>query len=151
MKSTETRARMLDRYYRRHAGMVKKVRRYYLMKDEEELAVIRAELTRRQHMLGNIPLLASTTPIVFLIFGSQVNRYFPHDSLHWLIVAILSILVIVWSINHHFKQKGRVHLDLWLIEQILKDRFQNAYSAVQLGEVSFGGAAPPFDRKDGSK
>ncbi|ASS75227.1 hypothetical protein CIG75_09695 [Tumebacillus algifaecis] len=138
MKSTERNPQVLDAYYRAHEGIVKDLSHYYQSKSKEELWLIRAELTRRRHVLGNIPLLASTTPIVFLIFGTQVNKYFPHDSLRWMIVAVSSILIIVWSINHHFRQKGRVHLDLWLIEEIMKERFQNAGRAVQLEEEGTG-------------
>jgi hypothetical protein len=138
LKSIETKPEVMDGYYRKHAGIVKKLYRYYSGKTGEELWTIRAVLTKRQHMLGNIPLLASTTPIVFLIFGGQVNQYFPHDSLRLLLAVLASILIIVWSINHHFRQKGRVHLDLWLIEEILKERSQIEGSAVQLEEASFG-------------
>ncbi|TCP59336.1 hypothetical protein EV586_101552 [Tumebacillus sp. BK434] len=152
MKSTETRPKVLDGYFRAHEGIVKELCHYYRAKSKKELWLIRAELNRRRHMLGNIPLLASTMPIVFLIFGAQVNKYFPHDSLRWMIVAVASILVIVWSINHHFRQKGRVHLDLWLVDEIMKERSQNAGGAVQLEEESIGAwPHPAMERMEHSE
>jgi hypothetical protein len=125
LNSRETRAHVLDAHHKKWEGLVTQLRQYYRGKSDEELWLIRAELIREQQMLGNIPLLASTTPIVFLIFGSQVNRYFPHDSMRWLLVVFVSVLVIVWSINHHFRKRGRLHLDLFLIEEIEKDRSKN--------------------------
>jgi hypothetical protein len=118
----ETRRSILDRHYAKRIKLVKKLERYYSSKSEEELRMMRAALVREQGMLGNIPLLASTTPIVFLVFGTQMNEYFPHDSYSWLIVAGLSVVLIVWSINHHFRNKGRVNLDAHLVDQILQER-----------------------------
>lgn len=135
MNSRETRPKVLDEHYRKRFGMVLKLERYYRSKTEEELRLIRAQLVRQQQMLGNVPLLASTTPFVFLIFGGHVLKFFPHDSYGWLIVVVLSILVIVWSINHHFRKKGRVHLDLFLLDRIEQERAQtrsqNATSPVE--------------------
>jgi len=131
MRCTETRPHVLDGYYGQRMSLVPPLERYYRAKETEELLLIRSALVREQHMLGNIPLLASTTPIVFLIFGSQLGKFFPHDSLSWLVVAVLSILVIVWSINHHFRRKGRIHLDLYLVDRVLKERSQNDPSPVE--------------------
>jgi hypothetical protein len=131
VNSRETRVHVIDAHYKQWEGLVRDLSRYYRSKSDEELWLIRAELVREQQMLGNIPLLASTTPIVFLIFGSQVNRYFPHDSWRWLVVVIASVLVIVWSINHHFRKRGRLHLDLFLIEEIQKERSKNHRTLVQ--------------------
>jgi hypothetical protein len=122
VNSRETRPQILDGYFKKREGMVREIDRYYRSKSDEELHMIRAELTREQQMLGNIPLLASTMPIVFLIFGSQVNQYFPHNSIRWKVAVILSVLIIVWSINLHFRKRGRVYLDMFLIEQIQKER-----------------------------
>lgn len=131
MKSRETRPQVLDRYFKQREGIIVAIDRYYRSKSDEELRLIRAELTREQQMLGNIPLLASTTPIVFLIFGSQVNHYFPHTSIRWKVAVVLSVLIIVWSINHHFRKRGRVYLDLYLIEQIEKERSKTAQTPVE--------------------
>lgn len=121
----------MDEHFAKNAKFVKRLYRYYGGKSEEELRIIRAQLVRDQHMLGNVPMLASTTPIVFLIFGSQLGKFFPHDSLSWVVTAVASILIIVWSINHNFRHKGRVHLDLYLIEEIQKERSQNNTRPVQ--------------------
>ncbi|MCX7568893.1 hypothetical protein OS242_02820 [Tumebacillus sp. DT12] len=131
MKSRETRPQILDRHFKQREGIILAIDRYYRSKTDEELRLIRAELTREQQMLGNIPLLASTTPIVFLIFGSQVNQYFPHTSIRWKVAVVLSVLIIVWSINHHFRKRGRVYLDLYLIEQIEKERSKTAQTPVE--------------------
>lgn len=131
LKSRETRPRVLDAHYQRHRSMLDRLVRYYSGKSTEELRYMHLELTREQQTLGNIPLLASTTPIVFLIFGGHLGRYFPHDGIGWVVIAVLSICVIVWSINHHFRQKGRVHLDKYLIEEIIKERSQNPSSSVK--------------------
>ncbi|PWK06628.1 hypothetical protein [Tumebacillus permanentifrigoris] len=122
---------MLDAYFAKHSRFSMRLYRYYSEKSDEELCFIRAHLIQEQHMLGNVPLLASTMPIVFLIFGSQLGKYFPHDSLSWVIAAMVSILIIVWSINHNFRHKSRVHLDLYLIEEIQKARSQNSPRPVQ--------------------
>ncbi|HEU4964660.1 MAG TPA: hypothetical protein VFV52_12510 [Bacilli bacterium] len=131
MNSRESRPRVMDAYYKSREGLIRKVERYYRRKSDEELKWIKAELTRREKMLGNIPLLASTTPIVFLIFGSQLNKYFPHDGWEWLMAVTLSVSVIVWSINHHFRCKGRVGLDLFLVDEILKERSQTGTTPVK--------------------
>lgn len=131
MNSRESRPRVLDAYFKRNEGLTRKLERYYGNKTDEELKYIKAELIRREKMLGNIPLLASTTPIVFLIFGSQLNKYFPHNSWEWLLAVVLSVVVIVWSINHHFACKGRVGLDLFLIEEIEKERSQTESTPVK--------------------
>lgn len=128
---TETRRRVLDAQYKKSKWLVKKLERYYRDKSTQDLQWMRAELERRQGMIGNIPLLASTTPIVFLIFGAQVNKYFPHDSIWLWIVVMLSVLVIVWSINHHFRVKGRVNLEVYLVDQILKERSHGKEEPVQ--------------------
>ncbi|MBL0387955.1 hypothetical protein JJB07_15040 [Tumebacillus sp. ITR2] len=116
----------MDEHFGKRIGFVKRLYRYYNEKSDEELRFMRAQLVREQHMLGNVPLLTSTTPIVFLIFGTQLGKYFPHDSLSWVVAAIVCILIIVWSINHNFRKKSRVHLDLYLIEEIQKERSQNS-------------------------
>lgn len=121
----------MDAHYEKHFGMVQKLELYYGGKSDEELRLIQAELVREQGMIGNIPLLASTTPVIFLIFGEHVSRYFPHDSFGWLFVALLSILIIVWSINHHFRIKGRIGLDKHIVEQIIKERSQNEQTPVK--------------------
>ncbi len=121
----------MDKEYKKNKWLVKKIDKYYRTKSVQDLQWMRAELVRRQGMLGNIPLLASTTPIVFLIFGAQVNKYFPHDSIWLFIVVVLSILVIVWSINHHFRVKGRVNLEVYLVDQILKERSHQEEEPVQ--------------------
>ncbi|MGB8955045.1 MAG: hypothetical protein WCC10_06710 [Tumebacillaceae bacterium] len=132
MKSLETRTRVLDAHYDKHRRMVERLVRYYNGKSTEELRYMRFEVAREQQTLGNIPLLASTTPIVFLIFGSHLGRYFPQDGIGWVVVAVLSIMVIFWSINHHFRQRGRLHLDQFLIDEILKERrSQNPASSVK--------------------
>jgi hypothetical protein len=122
---------VLDEHFAKHSRFAMRLYRYYSEKSDEELRFMRAHLVQEQHMLGNVPLLASTTPIVFLIFGAQLGKYFPHDSLSWVIAALVSILIIVWSINHNFRHKGRVHLDLYLIEEIQKERSQNSPRPVQ--------------------
>lgn len=128
----ETRARVLDEHYSKNRRMLERLVRYYNSKSTEELCLIRLELVRERQTLGNIPLLASTTPLVFFIFSSHLERYFPHDGMGWVVAAVLSIIVIFWSINHHFRQKGRVHLDQYLIEEILKERrSQNSASSVK--------------------
>lgn len=112
--------------------MLERLVSYYNSKSTEELRYMRLELTREQQTLGNIPLLASTTPIIFLIFGNHLGRYFPQDGNGWVVVTALSIVVIVWSINHHFRQRGRLHLDQFLIDEILKERrSQNPASSVK--------------------
>jgi hypothetical protein len=132
VKSRETRTRVLDAHYNKRRKMLERLVRYYNSKSTEELRYMRFELALEQHTLGNIPLLASTTPIVFLIFGGHLGRYFPQDGIGWVVVAMLSIVVIVWSINHHFRQRGRLHLDQFLIDEILKERrSQNSASSVK--------------------
>ncbi|MGZ4123121.1 MAG: hypothetical protein ACXVC1_08200 [Tumebacillaceae bacterium] len=131
MRSRECRPKVMDEHYKRHFGMVLKLERYYRGKSDEELRLIYAELVREQQMIGNIPLLASTTPVIFLIFGGHVNKYFPHDSFGWLLIVALSILIITWSINHHFRKKGRVGLDAHIVEQIRKERSQNQQTPVE--------------------
>jgi hypothetical protein len=122
---------MMDAHYQKHFGRVLKLERYYRRKSDEELRLIYAELVREQQMIGNIPLLASTTPVIFLIFGGHVSKYFPHDSFGWLFVVVISILIIVWSINHHFRIKGRIGLDKHIVEQIVKERSQNGQTPVK--------------------
>lgn len=135
MKTGETRPHVLDAHYAKLVSLVPDLVHYYSSKSDNELQLIRAALVREQNMLGNIPLLASTTPIVFLIFGSQLGKYFPHDRMSWLVVALLSVLVIVWSINHHFRRKGRIHLDLHLVDRIMElrseERSQKSPAPVQ--------------------
>ncbi|KEO83736.1 hypothetical protein [Tumebacillus flagellatus] len=120
----------MDEHYGKRLGFLKKLHRYYSEKTDEELLYIRAQLVREQHMLGNVALLASTTPIVFLIFGAQLGKYFPHDSVSWVVAVVVCILIIVWSINHNFRKKSRVHLDLFLIEEIQKQRSQKSQRPV---------------------
>jgi hypothetical protein len=131
LNTSEARPKVLDAQFKKNKWLIKKLDRYYRSKSDQDLQWMRAELQRRQGMLGNIPLLASTTPVIFLIFGAQVNKYFPHDKFHWLIVAVLSVVVIVWAINHHFRVKGRVNLEMYLVDQILKERSQRKPEPVQ--------------------
>lgn len=90
--------------------------REFQKKSLDELYILRALYTHRQGMLGNIPLIASTTPLIFFIFGKHVEKYLPSHNFWWIFVLVLTIVMITWSLNHHFRLKGEMASLLYLID-----------------------------------
>lgn len=88
----------------------------------KELVIFRAKLAEQNGMLGKIPLIMSTTPVVFLIFGSHVTKYLTTKNLLWLWFLLASITMIVWSLQYHFHKKGQTQRALYLVDAILKEK-----------------------------
>lgn len=87
-----------------------------------ELYMLRARYTREQAMLGYIPLIASTVPLVFLIFGNHWTRYLPSHNSLWLLVMAFSIVAIVWALSYHFRRKGSTACRIYLIDLAISQK-----------------------------
>ena len=85
----------------------------------QQLYLLRAHHTCEQGMLGNIPLLVSTVPLIFLIFGSHLTEYLPSDNFGWLLAVLILIVAVIWSLTHHFQVKGKTACDLYLIDTVI--------------------------------
>lgn len=88
----------------------------------QELYFLRAQYTCEKGMQGSIPLIASTVPFVFLIFGSHVTKYLPSHNFLWLIVMILSVVMIVWALTYHFRKKGQTACNMYLIDLAIEKK-----------------------------
>ncbi|MFC4768926.1 hypothetical protein [Effusibacillus consociatus] len=90
-----------------------------------ELYLLRAQYSCEQGMLGNIPLMASTVPLVFLIFGGHVSKYLPSHNFLWIVVMVLSVIVIVWALTYHFRLKGSTACCIYLVDLAIRQKERN--------------------------
>lgn len=92
----------------------------------QELYLLRAHYANQQGKLGNIPLISSTVPLLFLIFGGHVTKYLPSHNFWWLLVLILTIVVITFSLNYHFHLKGQTAGIIYLLDLTIRQKEQDS-------------------------
>ncbi|WP_018133241.1 hypothetical protein [Effusibacillus pohliae] len=88
----------------------------------QDLYLLRARYTREQGLLGNVPLLASTVPLIFMVFGNHLAYFLPSHNSWWLLVMGISVVSIAWSLTHHFRVKGNTACMIYLIDQAIRQR-----------------------------
>ncbi|OIK15739.1 hypothetical protein BIV60_08285 [Bacillus sp. MUM 116] len=99
------------------------IQNFYHSIDTETLKRIYYCMVKEKNGSGMIPILVSTIPWLLVIFAKQLQDFvFQDHSMVWAIFAIISLIILLYSVIIHFYEKSWAAVHIEIIQAILKER-----------------------------
>ncbi|MFD0824270.1 hypothetical protein ACT8ZR_01155 [Neobacillus sp. M.A.Huq-85] len=102
---------------------IEEIQNFYHGIDTETLKRIYYCMIKEKNGSGMIPILVSTIPWLLVIFAKQLQDFvFQDHSYVWAIFAIISLVILLYSVIIHFYEKSWAAVHIEIIQAILKER-----------------------------
>ncbi|MDR7000238.1 hypothetical protein [Neobacillus niacini] len=102
---------------------LEEIQHFYHSIDTETLKRIYYCMVKEKNGSGMIPILVSTIPWLLVIFAKQLQDFvFQDHSMVWAIFAIISLIILLYSVIIHFYEKSWAAVHIEIIQAILNER-----------------------------
>ncbi|MGG1401500.1 hypothetical protein ABE288_27305 [Bacillus salipaludis] len=102
---------------------IQEIQNFYHSIDTETLKRVYYCMIKEKNGSGMIPILVSTIPWLLVIFAKQLQDFvFRDHSYVWAIFAVISLVILLYSVIIHFYEKSWAAVHIEIIQEILKER-----------------------------